>query len=122
MLYHRKQPAFNDEEHRKAWLIRTTVNCSKRILGSSYRKKTVSIEDIGDVFTYEDPEQGVVYDALCSLPLMYRSVLHLFYFEDMSIDKICKVTRSKPGTVKSRLSRGRAILREKLKGDFFDEE
>ena len=121
LAYHRKNPAFNDEEHRKAWLIRTAINCSKRVLGSSWRRKTVSIEEISDVFTYEAQEQGVVYDALCALPLMYRVALHLFYFEDMTIEQVGKALRAKPGTVKSRLSRGRVLLREKLKGEYFNE-
>lgn len=31
LRYVRKNPKFNDEEHRKAWLIKVTVNCSKTL-------------------------------------------------------------------------------------------
>lgn len=121
LVYHRKNPAFNEEEHRKAWLIRTTVNCSKQITGSTYRKKTVPMEEACGIFSFDTEEQNLVYDALCELPLIYRMALHLFYFENLTVKEIGKAVRAAPGTVKMRLSRGRALMREKLKGDYFYE-
>ena len=40
---------FQDEEHRKAWLLRTTVNQSRRVTASSWRKKTVPLSEREDV-------------------------------------------------------------------------
>lgn len=45
LRYIRKNPEFKSEEHRKAWLIRVTVNCSKSLLSSAWRKKTQALDD-----------------------------------------------------------------------------
>jgi len=42
-------------------------------------------------------------------------VIHLFYFEELSVTQISEITGKSKGTVKSRLSRGREQLREILK-------
>lgn len=57
-----------------------------------------------------------------SLPPRYRTVLHLFYYESMPIREIAAALRKKEGTVKSLLSRGRTLLRERLKEDYDYEE
>lgn len=52
--------------------------------------------------------------ALLELPLAFQTVLTLHYFEDLSIDAIAIIMNCPPGTVKSRLSRGRELLRQKF--------
>lgn len=116
LIYFRVKPAFNDEEHRKAWLIRTAMNCSKRVVDSTYRKRIVPMDELEEgSFQFQTKEENAVYLALQQLPEKYRIVLHLFYFEDMSIDQICKILNLKPTTVKVQLMRGREMMREKLK-------
>lgn len=39
LIYLQKRQEFREEEHRKAWLIRTTLICCKRALSSSYKKR-----------------------------------------------------------------------------------
>ena len=92
LIYFKVKPQFNDEEHRKAWLIRTTINCSLRVV-----------------------EENAVYLALQELPEKYRIVLQLFYFEDMSVESISKALNIKAGTVKVQLMRGREMMKTKLK-------
>ena len=41
LRYFRKSPVFENAEHEKAWLIRVTVNCSKSVLMSPWRKHEV---------------------------------------------------------------------------------
>ena len=78
MRYFQKNMTFESEEHRKAWLIRVTIICSKKYWSSSWMKKTVPLEDESLIF--EMPEENMVYTALLELPEKYRSVLHLFLF------------------------------------------
>ena len=54
-------------------------------------------------------------DAVMSLPEKYRTVIHLFYFEDMPINEICEALGQKENTIKSRLSRARDMLKTILK-------
>ena len=122
LIYFRTNPQFNEEEHRKAWLIRTTINCSKRVVDSSYRKRTVPLDEMEEEsFQFQTKEENAVYVALQALPEKYRTVLHLFYFEDMSIDMICKVLDLKSSTVKVQLMRGREMMKEKLKEEGYND-
>ena len=122
LIYFRTNPQFNEEEHRKAWLIRTTINCSKLVVDSTYRKRTVPLDEMEEEsFQFQTKEENAVYVALQALPEKYRTVLHLFYFEDMSIDMICKVLDLKSSTVKVQLMRGREMMKEKLKEEGYND-
>ena len=59
-------------------------------------------------------------NALLELPEMYRTAIYLFYYEDMSVAQIAKAVKTTETNVKTRLSRGRDMLKEKLKGVAFD--
>lgn len=122
LAYCQSGKTFRDEEHRKAWLLRTALNMSRRLTGSTWRKKTVPLEEgEGKTVTFREPEENLVWQALCSLEEGYRLPLYLFYFQELSTEEIAKVLSLRPGTVRMRLSRGREQLREVLKGDYFDE-
>jgi RNA polymerase sigma-70 factor, ECF subfamily len=60
-----------------------------------------------------DPAQKADYvrSALLALPVSFQTVLSLHYLEEMSIREIAQVVGCAEGTVKSRLSRGRDLLR-----------
>lgn len=51
-------------------------------------------------------------DAVAKLPEKYRTVIHLFYYEELSVKEIAKITGNTEGTVKSQLTRGRDKLRQ----------
>ena len=127
LIYHRKAPAFAEEERRKAWLITTTLNCAKRLADSSWNKKIVplheqtSAEPLAEDFSFQNAEQDAILQALRELPAHYRSVLHLFYFEDLSVAQISRMLGIEPVTVRVRLNRARAQMRVVLKGDYFNE-
>lgn len=117
LRYIRKDYHFESEEHIKAWLLRVTINCSHNVFNSSWFKKTTPItEDI----VFENEEKGEVYYATLELPQKYRTVIHLFYYEDLSIAEISRYLNINEATVKSQLHRGREKLKEKLKGGYFD--
>ena len=113
---------FRDEEHRKAWLLRTTINQSRRVTSSSWRQKTVPLSEREDVpVQFQEPEENEVWTALQSLAEDYRLPIYLFYFQELSTQEIAKILAIRPGAVRMRLTRGREQLREKLKGEIFDE-
>lgn len=45
LAYFQSGKTFRDEEHRKAWLLRTTMNLCRRVTHSSWRKKTLPLEE-----------------------------------------------------------------------------
>ena len=113
LRYFRHEEKFQSDEHRKAWLIRCTVNRAKSLTASPWRKRTVPLETAEEVGVEDDYCE--VYSAVLSLPGKYRTVIHLHYFEGLSVIEIAQMLQAPEGTVKSQLSRGRALLRELLK-------
>lgn len=108
--------AFESEEHIKAWLLRVTINASKSVFSSSWFKKTVPLEETLQAADIPEGESEV-YLAVMSLPHKYRTVIHLFYYEELSVKEISEYLNINESTVKSQLSRGRSLLKEKLKGE-----
>ena len=113
LRYFRHEERFQSDEHRKAWLIRCTVNRAKSLTASPWRKRTVPLETAEEVGVEDDYRE--VYSAVLSLPGKYRAVIHLHYFEGLPVTEIAQMLQVPEGTVKSQLSRGRALLRELLK-------
>ena len=116
LKYIKSNKNFNDEEHRKAWLMKVTVNTSKTLLMSAWFRKTTMMEEADDIVT-ELNEKSEVYYAVLKLPTKYRQIVHLFYYEDMSIESISEITGIKTSTIKSQLHRARLMMKESLKED-----
>lgn len=112
LRYVRKEPRFKDEEHRKAWLIKVTLNCSKNISSSYWNEHTQVLDE--NMF-FETKQENELYYELLKLSPKYRLVVHLFYYEDMSVDEIAKVIGKNSSTVRSQLSRARDMLRRFMK-------
>lgn len=117
MKYIKYNIDYTSEEHRKAWLIKTTINTSKTLLTSAWFRKTTEIPD--SLFTMME-EKSEVYYAVLKLPAKYRTVIHLFYYEDLSIRDISNLLNLGENTIKSQLHRARKLLQEILKGEDFD--
>ncbi len=115
LRYIQKDIDFESEEHIKAWLLRVTINCSKNVFADSWYKKT---EGFSQDIPFEHEEKSEVYYATLELPQKYRSVIHLFYYEDMSVAEISQCLGQKENTVKSLLRRARMMLKEKLEGGY----
>ena len=55
------------------------------------------------------------------LPEKYRIVIHLYYYEDYAVSEIADILKLSESNVKTRLSRGRAMLRKELEGEWVDD-
>ena len=107
---------FETDEHIKAWLIKVTVNSSRKLFTSAWNKNTTPLLHDFDLPFEEKTHDTEIIEAVKSLPLKYRTVIHLFYFEDMAIRDISKALGIKETTIKSQLSRARILLKTKLEG------
>ena len=116
MRFLKTDTCFETEEHIKAWLIKVTINCSKSTFLNAWAKKTVPLDE---EIPFDSPEKSDVYYAVHSLPQKYKAVIHLFYYEQMSVAEIAKYLDTKESTVKSQLHRGRELLKSSLKGGDF---
>lgn len=58
-----------------------------------------------------------VIEAVTSLPMKYREVIHLFYYEGYQTKEIAHLLKKRESTVRSLLARAREMLKNKLKGE-----
>lgn len=113
LRYFCSRPLFASEEHRRAWLLRVTVNRCKRHLGSWWVRRTVPLDDR---IPMPEPEDLQLDEALRQLPEKDRLVIHLFYYEDCSTRQIAKLMHCTEGAIRTRLTRARQRLGDILKG------
>lgn len=105
---------FESEEHLKAWILRVTINLTKDLFASAWFKRSAELEE--DI-SYVPEEKSDVYYAVMNLPIKYRTVIHLHYYEGYSVEEIAKITGATPGTVKSQLHRGRQMIKDTMGED-----
>lgn len=117
--YFRRVRTFDSEEHRKAWLLRVTMNCAKdHLMGRRYDEEiqddmfaSVSISGTEEASLEEIMD---VRDALKKLDDEHREVVELYYFNQLSVTEIASMLQRSVNTVKSQLRRGREKLRTML--------
>ena len=114
LKYYTLNEEYIDESHLKAWLIRVAINRAKDLSGAFWRRNRVSWEEYMDELEFQEPEDRSLFEAVMRLPGKYRIVIHLFYYEEYSIDEISATLHRSQGTVKSQLSRGRKLLKTML--------
>lgn len=114
LTYFQKAPRFFSGQKEKAWLMKVTVNRCRDMLRTKYREELPLTEDI----SYLPPQESEVLQAVLSLEETYRVPIHLHYYEGYSLQEIAKLLRVRPGTVGSRLSRGRTILKQRLEENY----
>jgi len=122
LKYHTIHKQFENEQHIRAWLLRVVINQAKNTLRSYWRRNTEPLEDYIDSLRFQAPEDRGLLEAVMALPEKYRVVIHLFYYEDYSIRDIAGILRLTESTVKTRLSRGRKLLKATLKEEWNDDE
>jgi len=103
------------EEYFKTWLVRILINECKQSLKKQKRESSLDVE-LPKISSRDNPYSNIeIGEAIDSLPQKIRLVVIMFYIEDYSIDDIKRVLNIPEGTVKSRLYKGRKILKELLK-------
>ncbi|MCM1040190.1 MAG: sigma-70 family RNA polymerase sigma factor [Ruminococcus sp.] len=114
----RYEPQFEDEEHEKAWFIRTTINLCKDILKSKWHSAVVSIDRIPEAekayFRLPYTEKDDTLWAVLELPEKYRDCLYFFYYEGYSVKEMAGLFNMPENTVKTNLKRGREALKKAL--------
>jgi len=145
--YLKTAPSFESQEHERAWLLRVALNACKKVWRSAWRRHQSDLfqgdlqqmdQLTGDSARTEGecsgefpqtapgPEESAVrreekrmlLNAVMSLPEKYRDVIHLFYYEELSVKKIAQVTGRGESTVTSQLTRGRELLRRSLREEY----
>ncbi|WP_448901402.1 RNA polymerase sigma factor [Eubacterium sp.] len=112
---------FNDDLGIDKWLTKVLVNDCKNFFNLSFRQNK-SIEEVYDVSTFDKYFNVDLYNAVMSLNKKERLCVILFYYDDLTISDISKVTGIKESTVKSLLKRSRNKLKLKLGDEWIYEQ
>lgn len=112
------KPLFENEEHERAWFLRVTVNLCKNLWKTAWKRKVIGgYEEREEGQTVEWQEEDSLIDVVKKLPQKYRVVIHLFYYEELSIEEIAKILHAKPSTVRTQLTRARQQIKKLLEED-----
>ena len=120
LKYMTKAPAFSDDEHEKAWIIRVTINSCKDLFKSFFRRNVSSIDDIKETSAEESEDLSYVREAIKRLPSNYRNVTFLFYYEEYTAVEISKMLHKNVNTIYTWLNRAKDMLKSELGGDIFE--
>lgn len=109
----------------KTWILRITINTCKDYLKSAYHNRVVPMVDfVEDAITSENDFDNIekeetiatVKEVVMELPEHYKEVVMCVYMNDMNLEEAAESLGIPVGTVKSRLSRAKEKLKERLEG------
>lgn len=121
---------FRRDSSPKTWLVRIAINlCLSHLSRQKRLGESVPSVILGES-ALEYPEEAAierlnrttVLKRVLALPPVYREVIYLYYYLDLSVREIAEVMGTTEGTVRGRLHRARGILREGLKRDGFADD
>lgn len=114
---YRCDTVFENDEHVKKWLIRVTLNKSRSLLRTPWKRKV-------DLYLPEcmqkknsTPSNEKLLAAMGRLKQKYRTLIYLFYYEDMSVKEIAEMMEMTESAVKTNLCRARQDLKKKMEGE-----
>lgn len=108
-----KLGTLREDKYFKTWLTRILINSCFR--AAKRRKNIISFEEyMPDAVSDDKGELSEVRSAVMSLPVKIRAVIVLYYIEGYSVEETGYMMKIPAGTVKSRLHKGRTLLRGML--------
>lgn len=121
MQFFKALPSFESPAHEKAWLLHVAANLSKNRIEYNRVRDADELDD--ELVAEQREDLSFVWEAVKSLPVIYREVIHLFYEEGYTTAQIAALLCENEVTIRSRLSRGREKLKAVLKEAYdFDEQ
>lgn len=116
-------PTYKGKSTLKTWMWRIAINHCKDYLKSWHNQNIQVAVDAGvDVQASSNVEQQVIQQdeqerlakTVMQLPIIYREVIYLFYFEDYTSKEIAGVLSINENTVKTRLRKAKQFLKVQL--------
>lgn len=115
-----KLNTLRQEAYARTWLTRILIHECYSLLKKREKTAAMMMEPDDDEIIHSDYSD--LYDALRAMKKEFRLTIVLYYLEGYSIEETAKIMRVPAGTVKSRLSRGRRILRCIMEREDYEKE
>ena len=123
-----KKAYFFPEDKQKAWLMKVTINTCKTHLKNNLNKNVKLDNEIldrsldnkhgneieGRIIQKERNES--IVQAIYELPEKYKEIIILYYYQEYDTTRISNILGLPKGTVKSRFTKARQLLSEKIAG------
>ena len=119
LKFYQTKDRYDGRASMKTYLTKMTINRSYDYLRSWKNKKALLIETFtnakgAETEAIQKEERGEITAAVLKLPVKYREVLLLYYYEDLQVAEIAELCKLSVSTVKTRLQRARAKLKPLL--------
>ena len=108
---------FIDETHERKWLTIAAINLCKNKLKAWSRRNVDSIDDTPELAAEEVKDHSDLRQAILNLPVKYKDVILLYYYDGYSTDEIAKMLKTPASTVRNRLKDARNLLKKQLGGE-----
>lgn len=113
-----KNITFESIEHEKAWLIVSSKNHCKNLLRHWWKKIIPFDNNLHDSSVSDDTSS--ILELVLNLPDKYKLPIYLYYYEGYSTDDIANILSLNPSTLRSRLKKGRELLKIELGGENYE--
>lgn len=117
-----KEEPFESLAHERNWVVRVTINACKDLLRKRASHLTMVLDEAPEPSTsytcVEDESEleppGKILPYVMKLPIPYREVIFLYYYEEQSAKQIAEALGCSEAAVSIRLSRARKQLKAML--------
>lgn len=125
IIYYRKSAQFDNRASLKTYLSKITVNKCHDHLRSWKNKRSLFTNSLGSLISpNRSPEESLeqhtdqsnLTNKILELPIKYREVILLFYYQEFTSKEISELLECSENTVKTRLRRAKDLLRQKVEG------
>lgn len=114
--YLQTTPTFRNEEHVKAWFLRVLINRCNDLHRHRALRVCTPLDEVAEIAAADTKDKHLL-ETVMALPENIKSAIVLHYLEGFSLNEIAKILQTTEAAVKMRLKRGRAMLKDNLKGD-----
>lgn len=129
MKYEKNKEQYRAEASVKTYLTRILINCCHDELRKQKRRKLLAWllpSGRSEVSAETSYLQGELYQTLkvqvFALPVHYREVIVLFYYEEFSVEEIAMLLVLSENTIRTRIRRARVLLKKnhELEGMYYE--
>lgn len=103
----------------RTWMVATAIglmrdDCIKQAVRERNAPMvSASLPDYTQAVELEDSSLLALRRMVEELPTQYREPIELFYYEEMSLEQVAERLNTTVATIKARMFRGRALLKER---------
>lgn len=114
---------FRGDSSVKTWIVKITINvCRDKVRKKSSKEEPIDPSQVNIQFQFNLEQEVIkrmestqILKHVLRLPQHYREVLYLYYYLDFNTIEIANTTGTPEGTIRTRLSRARALIADQLK-------